>query len=93
MRSRKHHPALAALGLLAMAGTAALLYHLIRHDRGARRRTPKAATPRWPITQSIVPTSPADIDLGVPGRNADQRLDEALQETFPASDPIAVSIE
>jgi hypothetical protein len=36
---------------------------------------------------------PADMDLGVPGRNTEQRLDEAIHETFPASDPVAITIE
>ncbi len=48
---------------------------------------------RGPVTQAVVPVSPADSDLGEPGRNTEQRLDEALQETFPASDPISVHIE
>lgn len=37
--------------------------------------------------------NPADTPIGPPGRNADDRLDEALQETFPASDPISTRIE
>jgi hypothetical protein len=37
--------------------------------------------------------NPADTPLGEPGRNDDERLDEALQETFPGSDPIATHIE
>jgi hypothetical protein len=49
--------------------------------------------PRPPITQALVPVTPADTPLGPPGCNEDQRLDEAIQETFPASDPIAIRIE
>lgn len=52
-----------------------------------------AAPVRGPVTQAVVPVSPADSDLGEPGRNLEQRLDEAIQETFPASDPIAVRVE
>ena len=48
---------------------------------------------RPPITQALVPVTPADTPLGTPGRNMEERLDEAIQETFPASDPIAVRIE
>lgn len=49
-------------------------------DLGHRRRVGEALTP-------------ADAPIGPPGRNAEDRLDEALQETFPASDPISTRIE
>jgi hypothetical protein len=48
---------------------------------------------RGPTTPSLVPVSPADAPLGVPGHNLERRLDEALKETFPASDPVAICIE
>ena len=35
----------------------------------------------------------ADNGIGGPDPNLEQRLDEALMETFPASDPIAIHIE
>jgi hypothetical protein len=35
----------------------------------------------------------ADTPLGEPGRKEDERRDQALQETFPGSDPIATHIE
>ncbi|HUR95692.1 MAG TPA: hypothetical protein VMY76_14000 [Gemmatimonadales bacterium] len=56
-------------------------------SRGTRRPGP------GPTTQSTVPRTPADRDLGTPGRNLDQRLDEAIEESFPASDPISLRIE
>jgi hypothetical protein len=59
----------------------------------ARRGGEQARTAHAPVTQAIVPVTPADTYLGVPGRNLDRRLDEALKETFPASDPIAICIE
>ena len=31
-------------------------------------------------------------DAGQPAESADSRLDEALEESFPASDPIAVDV-
>jgi hypothetical protein len=48
---------------------------------------------RPPVTQSVVPLSAADSPIGPPGQNEDDRLDEAIQETFPASDPISTHIE
>jgi hypothetical protein len=46
-----------------------------------------------PVTQAVVPVSAADTPIGPPGENEEDRLDEAIQETFPASDPIATHIE
>jgi hypothetical protein len=48
---------------------------------------------RPPVTQAVVPVSAADSPIGPPGENQEDRLDEAIQETFPASDPISTSIE
>jgi hypothetical protein len=45
------------------------------------------------MTQALVRVQPADVPLGPPGQNLDRRLDEALRETYPASDPISVHIE
>ena len=65
-----------------------LLDRLARRGRG-QTRARRGGT----VTQALVPIGPADTPLGPPGANLDQRLDEAVQETFPASDPIAVHIE
>jgi hypothetical protein len=46
-----------------------------------------------PVTQAVVPVNAADTPIGPPGENVEDRLDEAIQETFPASDPIATRIE
>jgi hypothetical protein len=46
-----------------------------------------------PVTQAVVPVSPADTPIGPPGENAESRLDEAIHETFPASDPISIQID
>jgi hypothetical protein len=73
------------LGLLAL--TAAVAW-VVRHGvrRSARPRRP-------PVTQALVPAQPADMPLGPLGGNLDRRLDEALLETYPASDPISIYIE
>jgi len=36
---------------------------------------------------------PDPNDLGEPGRNTDARLDAAIEESFPASDPVSIRIE
>jgi hypothetical protein len=55
---------------------------------------PTVMTPRHPpVTQALVPVSAADTPIGPPGKNLEDRLDEAIQETFPASDPISTAIE
>ena len=60
----------------------------------SRRRARSAAiAARGPVTQATVPTTAADLPLGEPGRNLDERLEEALHESFPASDPISLHIE
>lgn len=70
---------------------------VVRRVARNRRRpvAPRRALSRrpGPVTPSLVATNPADSPLGEPGRNQELRLDEALQETFPASDPISTGIE
>jgi hypothetical protein len=75
--------------VLRMLGALAAGYAIGRALRGAR----KHRLARGPMTQAMVRVNPADTPIGTPGRNLDQRLDEAVEETFPASDPIAVHIE
>ena len=45
-----------------------------------------------PTTPSIHTLQPADANLGEPGNNEEERLDEALQETMPTSDPVSLKI-
>jgi hypothetical protein len=70
---------------------------VVRRVARSRRRSAsplKALTRRrGPVTQSLVAINPADSPMGEPGRNQELRLEEALQETFPASDPISTGIE
>ena len=71
---------------------------VVRRVARSRRRAvaPRRALTRRPraqLTPSLVAINPADSPMGEPGRNQELRLDEALQETFPASDPISTGIE
>jgi hypothetical protein len=36
---------------------------------------------------------PNPHDLGEPGQNTEKRLDSAIEESFPASDPVSIRIE
>ena len=83
--------------VLAAAAVTVAAILLIRKVRSVRRNDgPRAralARRPGPVTQSLLPVSPADTWLRDPGRSLEQRLDEALKETFPASDSIAIHIE
>ena len=82
------------LAAAAVTVAAALLVRRVRSVRRDDRMPVRALTRRpGPVTQSLLPVSPADTWLRDPGRNLEQRLDEALKETFPASDSIAIHIE
>lgn len=50
------------------------------------------ATPPGPTTPSIPTLQPADQPIGTPGKNEEDRLDEALQETMTTSDPVSIKI-
>lgn len=45
-----------------------------------------------PTTPSIPTKQPSDAPLGEPGKNEEERLDEALQETMTTSDPVSIKI-
>jgi hypothetical protein len=45
------------------------------------------------MTPATTPVNPADKPISPPGRNQEERLDEALEESFPASDPPSIQIE
>lgn len=51
---------------------------------------PSATT--GPMTPSVTKVQPADADLGTPGENEEERLDEALQESMGTSDPVSIKI-
>jgi hypothetical protein len=84
MAHRRGPGRIAVLLALAAAGALAACLFL-------RSRRPGAAPAR--ALSRRVPVTPADAPLGEPGRNQDLRLDEALKETFPASDPVSIHIE
>jgi len=78
MRARYVGPAIGLVAALLWLG-----------NRGRKRRHGS----RPPITPSTSPRNAADVDIGPAGRNLESRLDEALEESFPASDPVSVHIE
>ncbi len=61
-------------------------------DRADAPLDANATEPHPPVTQAAVPRNPADRDLGEPGRNAEARRDESLEESYPASDPPSSSV-
>lgn len=70
--------------LLIGAGLAFLTFDAVRHASGRRRL-------RVPLDESLRPPS----DAALPGNHPDRlegKLDEALEETFPGSDPVSVRI-
>ena len=69
------------LGLVLGLVAAVLVY---------RRRGRSLVTP-WREKRAL--PSPRRDDLGEPGRNTEARLDEAIEESFPASDPVSIRIE
>jgi len=80
------------LTLTASLGAGLLGYGVARmlRRRGNRAGRPRARPPMRPATALL---EPADSGISEPRRKVEQRLDEALRQTFPASDPIAVTVE
>ncbi len=69
----------------AVAGVVTALVWLGK--RGRRRLQ------RQPVTPATSDRNAADAEIGPAGDNLESRLDEALEESFPASDPVSVHIE
>lgn len=76
--------------VMALGFAAGLGFVLWSRRRRARARR---IAERPPMTQATLPQSQVDAPMGVPGRNQEQRLEEALEESFPASDPVSIHIE
>lgn len=55
------------------------------------RRRHRAVIP--PHHKNWALPAPDPHHLGEPGRNTDARLDEGIEESFPASDPVSIRIE
>ena len=78
-------------GLAVGAGLVLLLQRRRRHHHTDEAIA--AVSDHGPVTQATVPATPADAPIGPPGQNQEERLDEALQESFPSSDPVSIHIE
>jgi hypothetical protein len=89
--TRVNRAVLAALSGLATGFLAWYLIMLRRRRIGARTRV--AMVSRAPMTPALQAVHPADTHLGTPGENTEDRLDEGIQESFPASDPVSIRIE
>jgi len=93
-KPRPHRLLLAAVVGAVVAGAVAAGMIAMRRRRRARSAGSARAAPTGiPVTPSTGSINPADSPMGRAGENAEQRLDEGIQETFPASDPVSVKIE
>ncbi len=68
----------------AFSAAAFITYRVI-----SKRLKAKSPGPMTPATHDL---HAADTPIGQPGRNDEDRLDEALQESFPTSDPVSIQI-
>lgn len=59
-------------------------------SRRRHRCVPAATT--GPTTPSLATIQAADAPMGEPGRNLEERLDQALQESMFTSDSVAIMI-
>jgi hypothetical protein len=73
-----------------VAGAALTAAAFITYRAVAKRV--KAAKSAGPMTPATTDVHAADSPIGPAGRNEDDRLDEALQESFPTSDPVSIQI-
>jgi len=88
--TRLQRAALAALGGLV---TGFVAWSLIAKRQRIGARRPVGVVPRAPMMPALQAIHAADTPLGKPGENLEDRLDEAIQESFPASDPVSIRIE
>jgi hypothetical protein len=76
---------------LMFAAAAAAGIYLLRRSRKTHKQ--RETSPRGPMTPATSPANAAAAPVGPVGRNLDSRLDEGLQESFPASDPVSVHVD
>jgi hypothetical protein len=69
----------------AFAAAAFVAYRVVSKRMNASKRP-------GPMTPATTDVQAAETPIGQPGRNLDDRLDEALQESFPTSDPVSIQI-
>jgi hypothetical protein len=81
------------LAVLAGAATGVLAWRLLHRRRRSLAQREARMVPPAPMTPALQAVHPADAGLGTPGDNTEARLDEAIQESFPASDPVSIRIE
>jgi hypothetical protein len=55
-----------------------------------RKKTPRLSWSKKPMVQKGV-DGPGDVESRAAWRRADESLDQALQETFPASDALSIT--
>ena len=79
------------IGIVAVGAAIAAVGYWLWKDLGAEPM--EDMDEPGPVTPSTTKATAADAALGVPGHNEEERLDEALLESFPASDPVSISID
>lgn len=72
-------------------GAAAAAIYLLRRAWKSGEETGSAQ--KGPMTPATNPVDPAASRIGPAGTNLESRLDEGIEESFPASDPVSVHIE
>lgn len=93
MKKSRKRQILLASAATAVTGAATAGIALWRRRNRRHARVGGRPEPVQPVTQSMVGSNPADMNLGQPGRNLDRRLDEGIHETFPASDPVSIRVD
>ena len=72
-----------------LAGAAITAAAFVTYRVVSKRMKAKHPGPMTPATHDA---QAADAPIGQPGDNDEDRLDEALQESFPTSDPVSIQI-
>jgi len=75
-----------ALAVLAGVATGVVTWQVVQHRRRVlRERDLGQVMPRPPVTPALKAVHHRD--------NTEARLDEGIEESFPASDPVSIRIE